>query len=99
MQLIKAEIVGFGAYRQQEFVFSPTNQLIYGENEAGKSTLYQFIQAMLFGFPKKSGKKRDYTPTDGMAFGGRLWLKTSQYQSIKIERFRQTNKGSASLAR
>ncbi len=95
MQLIKAEIVGFGAYRQQEFVFSPTNQLIYGENEAGKSTLYQFIQAMLFGFPKKSGKKRDYTPTDGTAFGGRLWLKTSQYQSIKIERFRQTNKGKA----
>lgn len=95
MHIMKAEIVGFGAYRQREFTFSAGNQLIYGENEAGKSTLYQFIQAMLFGFPKKSNKKRDYTPTDGAAYGGRLWIATPQYKSIKIERFRQANRGKA----
>lgn len=95
MRLLRAEIVGFGNYRQKEWSFEAGNQLIYGENEAGKSTLYQFIQAMLFGFPKKSAKKRDYMPQDGAAYGGRLWISLDDYPEIKIERFRQIQRGKA----
>lgn len=93
MRILKAEITGFGHYRQQVFDFDAHNQLFYGENEAGKSTLYQFIYAMLFGFTKKSAKKRDYTPQDGSAFGGRLWIETTTQHVIKIERFRQVDRG------
>lgn len=50
MQLLRAEITGFGKYRNKTIDFTAGNQLFYGANEAGKSTLYQFIMAMLFGF-------------------------------------------------
>ena len=63
------EIVPHGRDGQKTFDFSQGNQLFFGENEAGKSTLYHFIQTMLFGFSTKSKKKRDYTPTDGAALG------------------------------
>lgn len=97
MKLIRAEISGFGHYRQRDFDFSAGNQLFYGENETGKSTLYHFIQTMLFGFAKKSNKKRDYTPNDGAAFGGRLWIEHPIYGEIQIDRFRQINRGKAKI--
>ncbi|AYW47577.1 hypothetical protein C7K38_03810 [Tetragenococcus osmophilus] len=97
MELRKAEITGFGHYRNQVFEFLSGNQLFFGENEVGKSTLYQFILAMLFGFPKKSSKKRDYTPRDGTAYGGRLWLIVEPYGQIMIERYRKVNRGKAKL--
>ena len=56
MWIKKAEITSFGKWRQQTFLFEAKNQLVYGLNEAGKSTLYQFIQAILFGFPRSVKK-------------------------------------------
>ena len=97
MKLIRAEISGFGHYRQKTIDFSAGNQLFYGENETGKSTLYHFIQTMLFGFAKKSAKKRDYRPSDGAAFGGKLWIWHPLYGEILIERFRQLNRGKAKI--
>lgn len=97
MELRKAEIAGFGHYRNQIFEFLPGNQLFYGSNEVGKSTLYQFILAMLFGFPKKGSKKKDYTPRDGAAYGGRLWVSIEPYGDVLIERYRKVNRGKAKL--
>ena len=97
MRLLKAEITGFGHYRQQQFDFLEGNQLFFGNNEVGKSTLYQFIQAMLFGFAKKSVRKRDYAPLDGAAYGVKLWIQVPVYGEIRIERYRQNNKGRASV--
>lgn len=97
MELKKAEVTGFGHYRNQIFEFSSGNQLFYGNNEVGKSTLYQFILSMLFGFPKRSYKKKDYTPRDGTAYGGRLWLTVEPYGEVIIERYRKINKGKAKL--
>lgn len=97
MEVKKAEITGFGHYRNQVFEFLSGNQLFFGENEVGKSTLYQFILAMLFGFPKKSSKKRDYTPRDGAAYGGRLWLIVKPYGQVVIERYRKVNRGKAKV--
>ncbi|MDN6639456.1 MAG: AAA family ATPase [Tetragenococcus sp.] len=97
MELKKAEITGFGHYRNQIFEFLSDNQLFYGNNEVGKSTLYQFILAMLFGFTKKSSKKKDYTPRDGAAYGGRLWLNVEPYGEVLVERYRKINRGKAKL--
>ncbi len=58
MKILRIEIAAFGKWRQKSFDFYSGNQLIYGGNEAGKSTIYQFIQAILFGFPSKGRKKR-----------------------------------------
>ena len=52
MKLLAVEMWSFGKWQQQKITFESGNQLLYGANEVGKSTLYQFIQAMLFGFPR-----------------------------------------------
>ncbi|MBO0453333.1 ATP-binding protein [Candidatus Enterococcus murrayae] len=97
MWIKKAEITSFGKWRQQTFLFEAKNQLVYGLNEAGKSTLYQFIQAILFGFPTKRKKGQDYTPNDGSGFGGRLLIVHPTYGVVTIERYKAKNKGKAKV--
>jgi uncharacterized protein YhaN len=97
MKILKAEITGFGRYHNQVIEFVHGNQLLFGENEIGKSTLYQFMAAMLFGFPKRTAKKKDYTPKNGAAYGGRLWVVIEPYGEVVIERYRQTDRGRAKV--
>lgn len=97
MKILRIEIAAFGKWRQKIFDFSSGNQLIYGENEAGKSTIYQFIQAILFGFPSKGRKKKDYTPKDGAAYGGRLWIEHPVHGEFLVERYKQQNRGKAKV--
>lgn len=93
MKLLRAEITGFGKYRQQVIDFEAQNQLLFGPNEIGKSTLYQFIQCMLFGFPTRRTRQKDYTPKDGTAFGGKLWLDFPGIGEVAIERYKQVERG------
>lgn len=95
MRILRAEISGFGHYRDRVFDFQAANQLIYGRNETGKSTLYQFILAVLFGFPSKGSKKKDYTPQNGAAYGGRLFLQIGPYDEVVVERFRNVRRAKA----
>ncbi|WP_270344648.1 ATP-binding protein [Enterococcus thailandicus] len=97
MKILQIEINAFGKWRQKSFDFSSGNQLIYGENEAGKSTVYQFIQAILFGFPSKGRKKKDYTPKDGAAYGGRVWFEHPVHGEFMVERYKQQNRGKAKV--
>ncbi|EOT38116.1 ATP-binding protein [Enterococcus columbae] len=96
MKILRVEIAGFGKYRDFHFDFTTGNQLLYGANEAGKSTLYHFILAMLFGFPKKSKRKRDYTPENHSQYGGRLFIEHNQ-QTFCIERYKLVNRGKAQI--
>lgn len=97
MKLKALEIVGFGKWQHFKVDFSSGNQLVYGANEAGKSTIYQFIQTMLFGFPAKGKKHQDYTPKNGGPYGGYLWLEHPVYGIVKIERFKERLKGQAKV--
>ncbi|MEB6014030.1 ATP-binding protein [Enterococcus faecium] len=97
MKILRIEIAAFGKWRQKSFDFYSGNQLIYGGNEAGKSTIYQFIQAILFGFPSKGRKKKDYTPKDGSAYGGKIWLIHPVYGDFAVERCKQQNRGKSKV--
>jgi len=54
-------LLGFGRFQGATFDLAPGFNLLYGPNEAGKSTLQAFLLGMLYGF-KKPGQRRDYTP-------------------------------------
>ena len=54
MRLLELEIENFGIFSDCRLEFAPGFQLVYGENEAGKSTLLQLIREVLFGFPHHS---------------------------------------------
>lgn len=60
MQIREAKVYHFGKLEKCEFAFAPGINVIYGENEAGKSTLHTFLTAMLFGMEKGRGRKDDY---------------------------------------
>ncbi len=68
-------IDGFGRFHDFELELSDGLNVLAGPNEAGKSTLWSFVSAMLFGFDRRNEPTR-YEPVGGSAFGGELRLKT-----------------------
>ena len=56
MRLLDLHINGFGKFHGYSLEFAPGVNIIYGRNEAGKSTLHKFLGAMLFGFDQKPGR-------------------------------------------
>jgi uncharacterized protein YhaN len=50
MKLLEMTLKGFGRMREAQFTFHPKINVIFGPNEAGKSTLQQAIIALLYGF-------------------------------------------------
>lgn len=89
MNIKRLEIYGYGKWIDQSFDFDETLQLVYGQNEAGKSTLQSFIRSMLFGFPSKRrrvNQQNRYEPKENERYGGRLLLGNTPYGDIWIER-------------
>ena len=58
MQLKRLTIYGYGKFHDRTFDLAPGLNILMGPNEAGKSTLTQFITAILFGFPTKKHPER-----------------------------------------
>ena len=89
MILEKLYIDGFGKFSDYSLDFSPSFQILYGENEAGKSTIHAFIQAMLYGIPKGASKKEEffqYRPfSKAPGFGGSLTF-SHQGKSYCVQR-------------
>lgn len=56
MQIREAEIFSFGKLKEKKIQFEPGINVIYGANEAGKSTVHAFLLAMLFGMDKGRGR-------------------------------------------
>lgn len=56
MRISEARIFNFGKLQNKNYQFAPGINVVYGENEAGKSTLHDFLCAMLFGMEKGRGR-------------------------------------------
>ena len=56
MQLKEIRIGDFGKFHNQAIIIKDGINLIYGDNEAGKSTIHSFIRGMLFGIEKLRGR-------------------------------------------
>ena len=81
MRIRKLTIQNFGRIRNRTFELSPGINVLYGENESGKSTFHTFIKAMLYGLTRQRGKaaRNDlyttYEPWDNPGkYGGILWF-------------------------
>lgn len=87
MRLTGIVVDGFGVFRAREFRdLQPGLSVLYGPNEAGKSTLLAFIRGVLFGFPRPGRNRRPlYPPLNGGRHGGRAFLETANGRII-IER-------------
>lgn len=56
MLFTKLKLNYFGRFHDKETELKPGINLIYGENEAGKSTVHTFIKGMLFGIERLRGR-------------------------------------------
>lgn len=64
MKINSLHLTHFGCFHQKRMELQPGINVIYGENEAGKSTIHHFIGAMLFGVERlrgKGSKKDEYS--------------------------------------
>ena len=61
MKITELYIKNFGRFSEQHFYIKDGVQVIYGENEYGKSTLQAFIRAMLFGMERGGLSNPDTT--------------------------------------
>ncbi len=64
--------------------------VIYGPNEAGKSTLRHFVLGVLFGFSPSTGRDLPYSPSSGGFRSGRLFLRNDD-EELTITRVEQRN--------
>ncbi len=57
MRIRQLDVVAFGALTDRSLIFRPDAKLhlVYGPNEAGKSTVLAAIGDLLFGFPQRKG--------------------------------------------
>lgn len=97
MEIKEIQISGFGKWSHQLFSVEQTLHLFCGANESGKSTLYQFIRTMLFGFSRKRVNQRNFEPKDSSLFGGKMVLEHEVYGKVTIERFKSVQNGKATL--
>jgi len=59
MVIKKVCLENFGKFHNKVLEFSDGVNLLYGENEAGKTTIHTFIKAMLFGLDGRHGKSSE----------------------------------------
>lgn len=77
MRINAIKINGFGKLKDKEIELNDGINLIYGENEAGKSTVLKCIQALFYGVSKLKGGKSisdfdQYTPWNHSEYSGKV---------------------------
>ena len=91
MKINKIKINSYGKLKEKEVNFKDGINLIYGQNEAGKSTLIKFITNSFYGISKnKKGKEVSdfdkYKPWSGEEFSGKLEYELDNKEKYEIYR-------------
>lgn len=98
--LEQAKIKAFGAYANRAVgPFSPGMNVVFGENEAGKTTLSQFIGGVLFGWEDARGRRNTYKPENAERSGSLVFVNEQAGDVSEVERVRNADgiKGDVSV--
>lgn len=57
MKILEIQMKNFGKFSNRTIGFHEGVNILYGKNEAGKSTIHAFLRAMLFGIEKARGRR------------------------------------------
>lgn len=90
-------IYGFGKHENVTVEFGTGMNVIYGLNEAGKTTIQQFILHVLFGFPQRNSSMLRYEPKSGGKYGGQVHLVDNEYGRCTVERVRGKSSGDVTV--
>lgn len=92
MVIRRLKIKNFGKIRDKDMELSPGINVLYGENESGKTTTHTFIRSMFYGVRRLRGKAAlndtytKYEPWENPAeYGGIMWF-TSKGKKYRLTR-------------
>ena len=91
MRIVQANIDGFGRLQETRLDLDAEAVIVYGPNEAGKSTLFGFIRSMLYGYATRSNRIERQEPLSGGKHGGRLHLRSELHGELILERYAGVN--------
>ncbi len=97
MKINKLKINAYGKLKEKEIDFTDNINIVYGKNEAGKSTLLNFMTNCFYGISRnKKGKDisdfEKYMPWIGEDFSGKLEYELDNQERFEIFRdFRKKN--------
>lgn len=103
MIIKKVNIISFGGLKDKIISFDNGMNIIYGENEAGKSTIQAFIKIWLYGMSNYKGKdykqneRLKYMPTTGETISGELYVEFKSKDYIIRRTFGKSKKEDTSL--
>ena len=61
MIINELKLISFGKFKGKTLNLKEGFNMIYGENEAGKTTIHKFIEGMFYGFFKPYSKRKVYS--------------------------------------
>ncbi|MDW0111047.1 ATP-binding protein [Sporosarcina aquimarina] len=97
MKIERLVIYGFGRHSNVTIELVDGITVFYGKNEAGKTTIYQFILQVLFGFPPKNNQQLRYEPKSGSHYGGKVILSDERSGVVEVERIRGKSAGDVTV--
>ena len=90
MKIKKLNITSYGKFENREITFSDGLNIVYGKNEAGKSTVLSFIRAMLYGFSGRGGvssnDRKHYLPWGKSSMQGSADILLDNGKVVKVSR-------------
>ena len=96
MKIKNIYISAFGSLKDYSLDFTDGFQVVYGENEAGKTTVCEFIKSMFYGTGKRAAGqvmsiREKYTPWDGAPAGGRVFFEHGGKDYCLERQFRKSD--------
>ena len=92
MKITELILKNFGKFTNKQILLSDGINIIYGENESGKTTLHTFLKGMLFGMERKRGRAaatdtfRTYEPWENPNFYAGILRFTCGDRRFRLER-------------
>lgn len=96
MRINSVYISAFGGIKNTKLDFGDKFNIIYGDNEQGKTTVMSFIKMMFYGSERASSQiskniRKKYTPWDGAAMAGSIDFEHSGKRYRLEKEFRSSN--------
>ncbi|QBP40422.1 ATP-binding protein [Paenisporosarcina antarctica] len=93
MRIQKLVIYGFGQHEDITIELKDRINVFFGCNEAGKTTIQQFMLSVLFGFPLRNQGQLRYEPKGGGRHGGQVHISHPKFGCVVIERVKGKSAG------
>ena len=98
MKIRDLHIDGFGHFSDRDFgPFARPVTVFHGPNEAGKTTLLEFIRTILFGFLDGRSRRNLYLPLSGGRHGGSITIESDDGEIVTVRRVSGTGGGQVTL--